>query len=270
MTKGTRVMAVAVAALLAVVVAGCGGGGGGGGGEEGGSVEDVVSRIVGTDTNDQAQIDFFFAHITDSALEEFFGRTREECQAAAADCIGQPLAIERFEDTEVSGDSASTAIWTDVGDAFTIHLVKEDGSWKLDAVAFGPKRLPEGVTAVELTIDEYSFEFDDSAIEDGNIGFHFTNEGEEAHEIAIARINEEFDLEKMAEAVAANPAGLTDLPPGVDDFPVAGFAPPGTSGNLVLSTPLQPGDYMMMCLIQDDEGTSHAVLGLAEPFSVPE
>jgi hypothetical protein len=259
---------LALAASLLLLAAACKDDEDGGG--DTASVEEIVQKLIQTDTNDQAQVDFFFAHTTDSALEDFFGLSREACQAAAAECIGDPIGVERLEDTEIEGEAASTAIWTEDGEAFTAHLVMEDGTWKLNTVAFGPKKLPEGVTPVELSIDEYSFEFDESKITDGNIGFPFTNQGEQAHEIAIARINDEFDLEALAEHIAANPQGLGGLPPGVEDFPVAGFAPPGTSGNLVLRRPLDPGRYLMACFISGEEGTAHALLGMNKEFTVPE
>ena len=125
----------------------------------------------------------------------------------------------------------------------------------------------EGVTAVEVTATEYEFEFDSGEIEDGNLAFVLNNEGEEGHEIVIARVSDDFDVET---AFAGEAAGGEELPPGVEE--VAGFVPaaPGESATLDFAAELLAGRYYMMCFVEREDGEFHIDLGMYSEFEVPE
>jgi hypothetical protein len=140
----------------------------------------------------------------------------------------------------------------------------------VNEIAFGPAELPEGVTAVDLELDEYKFVFDESEITDGNVGFPFENIGEEPHQIIVLKTNDEYELDATVEFFNSEAGGGDDLPAGVEKASFLGFALPGASGIAVNPEPLLAGDYAFICLIPDAEGTLHASLGMTKDFTVPE
>jgi hypothetical protein len=259
----------------------------GGNAEDIGAVEETLTRLLEADPTVQEDVDFWLAHVTDNALESFFGTTREECAANAEDCIGESTPVEGFEGTSVTDSQATTTVTDADGTVYTTDLVLEDGAWKLDEVRFGPAQIPAGVTAIDVEMNEYAFIFDSSAIVDGNVGFPFENVGQEPHELAILKTNEEFDLQTVIdslgdeggdgeeEGASPSPEGEEggspddELPPGVDDIFFGGFAPPGASGNAVFEEPLEPGTYMMFCSVTNEDNVTHAELGMAQEFEVP-
>ena len=110
------------------------------GGDDGGSdatevaaVEDVITDLAGYTGED---VDAFLERVTDDFLTNVPGMTREECQADADTCVGEPAEGVTFENTTIAGDTATTeATFTDtegVDHPATVYLVKEDGQWKVD------------------------------------------------------------------------------------------------------------------------------------------
>lgn len=113
-----------------------GGGDNGGDGDAGGAqeVEDVVFRLATVDPTIEDDVEFFFEHVTDRFFEGTADRGRDECEAEPVDCIGEPPEEVSVEDVTVDGDTASARV---VGDEITVEmlLVREDGVWKVDALA---------------------------------------------------------------------------------------------------------------------------------------
>jgi hypothetical protein len=242
----------------------------GGSEEDIAAVEEVVKALVETDPTDPDQVDFFIAHVTDEVMETFFGTTKKDCAAAPEDCIGEPTTVARFEGTTVSGSDATTTVYDSEEGVFTTLLVSEGDTWLLNEIRFGPAELPEGVTAVDLELADYEFIFDESKIVDGNIGFPFENTGEEPHQVLLAKVNDQYNLESAIEFWNSDAGGGEDLPPGVESMAFLGFAPPGISGVGVSEEPLEPGGYTFLCMIPNAEGTPHMELGMAAEFTVPE
>jgi hypothetical protein len=256
--------------------------------EEIAEIEEIVTAILSTDPTDQAQVDFWLAHMSDDLVQNFFGFTKDECAASAEECIGEPTEEASFEGTTVTGDTAQTTATTEDG-PFTFRLTSEEDTWVVSEIRFGPAEVPEGVTGIDVELSEYAFGFNASEIEDGNIAFPFENVGEEAHELIVLQTNEEFDLNTVIAAFsggdegedggeeAASPspseeeegAPEEELPPGVDNIFFGGIAGPGGGGIAVFPEPLAPGTYTMICMFPDPEGTSHAELGMVSDFEVP-
>jgi hypothetical protein len=257
--------------------------------EEIAEIDEIVTAILGTDPTDQAQVDFWLAHMSDDVVQGFFGTTKEECAANAEECIGDPTEANSTEGTTISGDTAQTTAITEDG-PFTFHLSSQGDTWVVTEIRFGPAEVPEGVTGIDVELSEYAFGFNASQIEDGNIAFPFENVGEEAHELVVLQTNEEFDVNTVIEAFSgqvdqeqAEQAGSPtpegeeeeegspedDLPPGVDNIFFGGIAGPGGGGIAVFPEPLAPGTYTMICVFPDPEGTTHAELGMVSDFEVP-
>jgi hypothetical protein len=229
------------------------------------AVEDTARQVAESGPDN---IDYFIEHTTDNARSFFGYESEDDCRANAEDCVGDPIVAESVEVTEVEGDSASATVTADDGSTFILHLVREGDVWKLDELEFGPVELPEGVAEVEVTGTEYDFEFDEGDIEDGNVAFTLVNEGEEEHELVLAKIEPDFDLGTLLATEIGE--DIEELPPGVEAFAAFTFAPPGSSATAVPETlPLEAGDYALLCLIPAEDGEPHAAKGMVAEFAIP-
>jgi hypothetical protein len=228
-------------------------------------VEEVATQVLTTDPTDEAAVDFFLGHVTEGFVGYLGYDTAEDCAANAEDCIGEPTGVASLEETAVDGDAATTIATSTEGDVISLSLVRENDLWKIDGFAFSAE-VPEGATVVEVSGIDYGYEWDpgDAA---GATVFAFTNDGEEAHEMAITSVGEDFDIEAVKEFAQSEESGQTD-PPGVTGYPGFGFATPGLTSHAVLEEPLPPGNYVLLCFIPDAEGTPHVVSGMFSEFTV--
>lgn len=262
------VLFLGVVALVAA--AACGDDDGDGGGGDAADRRAVEETIKEAGTLGPDDVDRFLEIVTDRFLEEFAETTPEECRQNPEDCIGDPAQEVQVLNVEIDGDraEAEAAFYDQEGSEFRLRLglLREDGVWKIDSFAAPRVEIPEGTTAVEVTATEYEFDFDADAIEDGNIAFVLKNEGEEDHELAVARVTEDFDIEDV---LAGEGGGEGELPPGVEELMGSTFTQPGESANLVFDEELAPGRYVMVCFVQTDDGESHAALGMHSEFQVP-
>lgn len=228
-------------------------------------IEQLVSDLIESDGAQQADVDFFFAHVTDELLEGFFQTTREESMASAEECVGEPGVVESNANTSVSGSDASTDVTADFG-VFTFVLVKDGEVWKVTKIKAVSPDIPAGVTAVDLELNEFAFGFNPSDIEDGNLAFAAENIGEQTHEVTLVKLDEGVVLD---EAIQFEGDGT---PPGVTDVAHAGPVFPGDEYNLVFEEPLEPGRYALVCFFPDTddaEETPHAFKGMTAEFEVP-
>ena len=233
--------------------------------EEIAAVEQLVGDMAALDPTQQEDVDFFFAHVTDSLLEGTFQTTREECMTDAVSCIGEPSEIASFTNTTVSGDSASTDGEFDFGN-YTVALVLEGDVWMLDGFSPISPEIPAGVTPIDLQLNEFAFGFNRSSIENGNIAFAAENIGEQNHEVIVAKLDEGVVLDDAIQF-----EGDGD-PPGVTTITVAAGITPGSQFNVVFDEPLEPGRYALVCFFpdtDDPEETPHALKGMTAEFEVP-
>ncbi|HET9201065.1 MAG TPA: hypothetical protein VFO84_08845 [Dehalococcoidia bacterium] len=115
--------------------------------------------------------------------------------------------------------------------------------------------------AVEGT--EFEFSFEDGAFTTETTGIVFTNAGEQPHEVVVATVEGDTTVEEIIETVANE-----EEPEGVTDIAGTG-AGPGGEGALAFEEPLEPGRYVMLCFVPDEEtGDPHAALGMAAEFTV--
>ena len=259
-------------AALGVLVIACGDDDGGSE-EDRASIEQTLIDLAGTGPD---EVDFFLEHATDNFLEDFAGYTREECQKPenVEDCVGEPSEGAVVENLELDGDRAEADLSLSAGEEeFVLHvkLIKDDGVWKIDSAALPEVEIPGGVKAIDVTAVDYEFQFDADEITDGKFAFAFTNEGEEEHELAVAKVTDDFDLSGLSEwAAQAEDEEHTDedLPAGVEAFVGETFAPPGGSANLVFEEDLGAGRYVMVCLFPDEDDTLHVDLGMHSEFTI--
>ncbi len=121
-----------------------------------------------------------------------------------------------------------------------------------------------GVTPVEVDLDDFSFTYDTAAIAEAEqLAFRADNVGEQEHEISLARIPADADIDELLMS-EAEPEGV--------EFLGGATAEPGDSANLVFVEPLGPGRYVMVCFLPDtsegEDGQPHALLGMVSEFTI--
>ncbi|MDK3258418.1 hypothetical protein [Blastococcus capsensis] len=125
-----------------------------------------------------------------------------------------------------------------------------------------------GYEHIEATGVDYEYEGIPDTVPAGTVAVTFTNEGEELHEIGIARIND--DVSMPLEEIAALPPEESE---SMIQFTGAAFAHPGGSDTVFLK--MEPGRYGAACFVpqgttHDTEGSGppHMALGMLAEFEV--
>lgn len=256
---------LAAAGALTALGAACDGddGGGGGGGGNAVEVEGAVKSAI--EAWNGRDIDGFLVAVTDAYLsDEFDFASRDEARDGLAEEIGDPaFTLGDFSNTEISGATATTQAdlyFGEVGSPQVFSMLQEGESWVIDGAEFTAGDAGDA-SAVDLSLTEHAFTFDEAQITDGNIAFNVTNDGAEEHEVIVARVPADLDLE---EAVT-----LDEPPEGFD--PIGGlFAiTPGTETTLLFAEDLSPGRYALVCFVNAADDRPHAVLGMLADFTVP-
>ena len=113
-----------------------------------------------------------------------------------------------------------------------------------------------GYEQLEATGVDYEYEGLPDTVPAGVVAITFTNEGDEMHQIGIARIND--DVTMSVEELLALPEGEAET---MITFTGAAFALPGESDTTFLK--LEPGRYGAVCFIP--QGTTHDTEGAGPP-----
>jgi hypothetical protein len=228
------------------------------------AILEIANALASTngETATQEEIDFYLEHITDSFVQDFGTESVEVCAEDAPSCIGEPLTNVVIDDetVEVDGDSGRAVISADEG-SFGIDLIKEDDVWKAEGLFVPDDDIPEGVEVVEMSLEEFAFDFDADALSGGDFALHVTNEGEQPHEVILAPLPEEGTLEDLLQDESFEP-----LPVFVK-FPYES----GDESDVALPAPLEAGRYAFVCFLpdtDDPEMTPHAFKGMAAEFTV--
>lgn len=227
------------------------------------AVEDTVTQLA---KSTGAGIDYFLAHVTDRVLEGAFGYSREDCRAKAEECVGKPADSVAVTNTTIFGHTATADgkfTSSDGAQEYRLTLVQEAGEWKLDDLAPMLKPVPAGVDAVDLTLSEFKFTFDDSKTRSGNFAFVIKNAGQQAHQVILARIPADADITTLLESPVP--------PPGVVEIASQGPYSPGSAGTMVFDKPLAAGRYLLVDFLpdtSDPDKVPHAKQGMTAEFTV--
>lgn len=222
-------------------------------------VEDVARGLVEASG---AEIDFVLEHATDNIFATVFFSSRDECQAAADECIGEPLGVESVSSVAIDGDEATATVVTELG-AFEMGLIREDGAWKGDTFQPASDEVADGAVTVDLSLVDFAFGFDRAQIPgDGDFAFHVTNDGKQTHEVVLVGIAEGQELEQAIEAV-----GNEEVPP----VALKVYIRPGQELDMAFAEPLAPGRYALVCFFpdtDDPEFAAHIEKGMLAEFTV--
>lgn len=117
--------------------------------------------------------------------------------------------------------------------------------------------IEDGAARVDVNSIDYTFEI--PAVEAGRTSFVLTNNGHEAHFLAIFKLAEGATLEQ---AMQSEDDSLIE---GVWE---TGVAAPGGEDEEVITFDLEPGTYGVACFIAGPDGTPHAFMGMHGEFVV--
>jgi hypothetical protein len=252
---------VALIGALVAFGAACGGDGDGDDGDSA-EVEAAIQAVI--DAWNGKDVDAFLAAVTDAFLQEEFEVSRADAAEELGGFIGDPpITLGEFSNTQVSGDTGSTeavVYFANAGAPNRLSVVREGDVWLLDATEQVVGEVPEGTTAVDLTLTEYRFTFDAEAIADGNVAFNVSNIGGEQHEVAMGTIPADAEVEELIRS--------EEEPEG---FEFVGFVDPLDSGaetTMLFQEPLGPGRYLMVCFVEAADGEPHAFKGMWAEFTI--
>jgi hypothetical protein len=198
-------------------------------------------------------------------IDEFDASSVEEVMEFLPEFIGDPpLSLAGLSNVQrLSSDSARAIVDLKAGLVLERHdytFVFEGGIWKINGGPIISAPLPAGAARVTVQMKEFAFVYDKNAVASGNFAFQAVNIGKQPHEIALAKIPANADLEFLLETEE-------DVP----GFEFIGhvFALPGETANMVFTQPLSAGRYAMVCFIPDPAtDTPHAFLGMVSEFNV--
>ena len=119
----------------------------------------------------------------------------------------------------------------------------------------------EGAQVIPVTGVDFAFQGIPAEIPAGPTSFEFTNEGESAHEMFIARLGEGVVLDELLAA---------DEEPTEEQAQDVGgtFSEPGGMTTYVNAEDLEPGTYAVVCFIPGPGGEPHHDLGMKTTFTV--
>ena len=250
---------------LALFGAACGLAGGDDGGDENAQAAEAAVRAA-IDAWNGGDLDGFLGAFTDEGVIALFGGfSREEVLEffGEEDGAGDPqFAIQELS-AEAEGDDVAVELTTIEG-AFQyrqrVTMIEQDGAWLVNDFEHLTQDVPDAKVGLDVTMLEYSFEFDESAITGGNLALNLENAGGAPHELILERVPEDLDIEQALQS--------EQEPEGIEEIGFAGPFAPGADLTAILVDDLAPGRYVLLCFVPDDEGTPHALLGMWSEFAV--
>lgn len=148
-----------------------------------------------------------------------------------------------------------SGIWT-----FTQNQVDGQLSWLLASEEAADPRLPDGASALDVTIQDDAYAIAGEAAAGPDVAIDLTNLDGEDHEALVLSLSEDTGTG----ALLRNPG--PGLPEGVTFVGQSTVAAGGES-TLVLAD-LPPGEYTIVCLLPDENGLPHLRSGMETTFTV--
>jgi plastocyanin len=125
-------------------------------------------------------------------------------------------------------------------------------------------------TPKSTTDSQMAFDLDRTSVPAGRVRFEFTNEGSVAHQYLITQLNDGVTLAQAEEVAKSNDlqALLGGKKPLVTSFGGSNTILPGVTEST--ERVLQPGTYVVMCLLPDeaDPKLNHSTLGMIHELTV--
>jgi hypothetical protein len=192
---------------------------------------------------------------------DFETATPEEIQAGLAE-YSEQLEPALAEMEETAPDEVSEPVSTLAGLVRQALETGDDSIFEDPEFAAADDALDEymlaecGFEQIEAVGVDFEYEGIPDTVPAGVVAVTFDNQGEELHEIAMVRINDDVDL--SIEELAALPE---EEAMSMVTFTGVAFAAPGEADTTFLT--LEPGRYGAVCFVP--EGTTHEAEGTGAP-----
>jgi hypothetical protein len=115
-----------------------------------------------------------------------------------------------------------------------------------------------------ITAKDYSFDFPDK-IDGGLVRFKLDNQGKQVHQAQIARINDGVSMTQFDTAAKGQDPGA--VIPLITALGGPNAVDPGKS-QTVGDNLMQPGQYVLLCFVSDDDDIPHTAKGMVKHFEV--
>ncbi len=126
----------------------------------------------------------------------------------------------------------------------------------------------KGAEKVKLIARDYAFDLP-AEIRGGLVEFAYTNEGKEPHFAGLAKPAPGKSIEDVkAVFTSPPPDGPPQGPPPFQEVGIMPNADPGAGATATVN--LEPGTYVLFCLIPSPDGVSHAAKGMITEVTVTE
>lgn len=192
------------------------------------------------------------------------GTTNPADVVAGLEAFNLPITILSLGDVRTYSDGRLSAEFVHLfGDHLyyrsRIFVIEEDGYIKFDEEIYLPEE-PQGVQeVVEVGLDDFAFQLDQDVVNNAQyVVLRGHNEGSVPHEIIVVRL----PAGTTAEQAIAGEVDESQI-----DFIGQVEIAPGESDDLVL-TNLEPGQYTLLCFLDEPDGVPHAALGMIGQLTV--
>ena len=206
----------------------------------------------------------FLAGWTDAGLMQEFEAPRAELAKFLGEFIGDPpIVLRSITNVTQSASTASARVELAFGaiiEPSQVGFALKDGVWQLDSFVDQPAAIPAGVTAVDLSLQEYAFVYNKAAAAGGNIAFRVKNTGKEDHEVGLVKLAAGVNI---FDAIQSE-----NEPEGIEMIGFGGPYDPGQETTVVFTQALAAGRYALVCFIESPAGVPHAFLGMLSEFTV--
>ncbi len=220
-----------------------------------GEVEKAVRAVFAAFNKRDA--DAFLAGWTDTGLRETFGESKEAAKRffphLRALSSLEPFTVGGFSHTAVGGDTATTEVELAQGNLKKTHrlsLVKENDTWKIGSDKEIAAKIPADATLIPVTMREFAFEFDSSAVSvvTRNVAFKVSNTTGQKHDFSVMILRADSDME-----VLLGQAGPLEV----------------GEEKTVLLMDLEPGRYVILCNRLHTDGQPYSSKGMRAEFTIP-
>jgi hypothetical protein len=129
----------------------------------------------------------------------------------------------------------------------------------------GEASVPDSPHEVQFISTDFAFE-GPATIESGMVTFALDNRGETLHHLQLVRLPDDMSFEDFQEAMSALQPGPP--PPWFHD--AGGVNPPEPGNPAKVTMLIEPGEYMVLCMVDTPDRIPHVMKGMMQPLTVTE
>lgn len=233
--------------------------------------EATTERVIAAAWNmvncwNSGEVETLVALWTPELLQNQFGITDPEVASFALANL-PPLAVDSFGDVQVheGGVVSLDAVYRrEVGQHMLVHerwyFRPQGEALLLDQLVPLPIEIEGEAVEIDAQVGDQQIELSESIVAAGStLVFHVANTGTMPHEFAVFRLQSPQSAQEIVQA--------GELPPG-SDITGAAFALPGAEPVELVLVDLEPGYYVVICNLENEDGGTHLLTGEVATFTV--